>query len=324
MGAMPTPVPFTQDHLDAAVALFVDGYQGEREYSPLLPRRAIDEPAWIRGALQSALGHPGAAIVEQGRLLGYMLSGERFAWKGQQAVIVHEYGHAAVAAGRAELYQRLYMALGQMWADRGIHLHLVRHFAHDAVLQETLYQLGFGAILAERLRDCSALAGTPEAAVRIETDMGRLVALHAEHNAYYPRSPIFISKPTDDRAVRAELDAHGRQGDVIFVCDEQGEPCAYMIAGQSAIGAEGFLLERTNTAQVKSAYARPAVRGSGLGGALLQRAIAWSRQQGYERLFVEHETANVHGGAFWRRHFTPFVHVSMRYIDPTLASADRS
>ncbi len=97
-----------------------------------------------------------------------------------------------------------------------------------------------------------------------------------------------------------------------------------MILGKSAISAEGFLLQHTNTAQIKSAFARPGARGQGIGRALLQYAIEWSRQGGYERLFVEHETANLSGGAFWRKHFTPFVYFSMRYIDLTIPIAMHS
>jgi GNAT superfamily N-acetyltransferase len=118
--------------------------------------------------------------------------------------------------------------------------------------------------------------------------------------------------------VLAELEAHAQQGDTFFVYDEQDEPCAYMIVGESTIDGEGFLLEQTNTAQIKSAYARPEVRGKGIGTALLQRAIAWSQQQGYARLFVEHETANIYGGNFWSSHFRPYLYASMRYIDTTL------
>jgi GNAT superfamily N-acetyltransferase len=118
--------------------------------------------------------------------------------------------------------------------------------------------------------------------------------------------------------VLTELEVHTQQGDVFFVYDEQDEPCGYMIVGESTIGGEGFLLEQTNTAQIKSAYARPDVRGKGIGAALLQRAIAWSQQQGYERVFVEHETANVYGGNFWSNYFTPYLYTSMRYIDTTL------
>jgi GNAT superfamily N-acetyltransferase len=110
--------------------------------------------------------------------------------------------------------------------------------------------------------------------------------------------PIFIQKPSDTQELRAELEAHAQQGDVFLVYYDQQEPCAYMIVGESTIGGEGFLLEQTNTAQIKCAYARPEARGKGIGAAVLQRAIAWSQQQGYECVFVEHETANIYGGFF--------------------------
>jgi GNAT superfamily N-acetyltransferase len=311
-------VPFTQDYLEPAIALFIDNYKSEQEHSPVLPSRVIDDPAWIRGVLQSKLANSGVVVVEQNRVLAYMLTGDLFAWKGEQAAIILEYCHSAVVAQKRELYQRMYMALAHAWAREQIHLHLVRHFAHDTILQETLYQLGFGAILAERLRDCSPVAEHQDVVIRVEQDVRKLITLQTEHNRYYPHAPIFISKPTEMQEVLAELEAQAHQGDVFLVYDEQDEPCAYMIVGQSTIGGEGFLLEQTNTAQIKSAYARPDVRRKGIGAALLQHAIAWSQQQGYERVFVEHETANIYGGNFWSRYFMPYLYASMRYIDTTL------
>ena len=91
-----------------------------------------------------------------------------------------------------------------------------------------------------------------------------------------------------------------------------------MIVGESKIGGEGFLLQKTNTAQIKSAYARTEMRDKGIGKALLQRAIQWSQQQGYERIFVEHETANLAGSRFWSKYFHPYLYYSMRYIDNNL------
>lgn len=288
-----------------------------------MPSRAIDEPAWIRSALQSKLSNPGVVVVEQDRVLAYMLTGDRFHWKGQQTAIVLEYCHSAVVAQRRALYQRMYMALAQEWLNLRIHLHLIRHFAHDTLLQETLYQLGFGAILAERLRDCSPVAERQDLAIRVEQDVTKLIRLQTEHNRYYPHSLIFVSKPTDRQRVLAELEAHARQGDVFFVYDEQAEPCASMIVGESTLGGEGFLLEQTNTAQIKSAYAQPDVRKKGIGTAMLQRAIEWAQQQGYARLFVEHETANLYGGNFWNSYFTPYLYAAMRYIDTTLDNPAR-
>jgi GNAT superfamily N-acetyltransferase len=278
----------------------------------------IDQPSSILGALQSKLANPGVAVVDQDRVLAYMLTGDQFPWKGQQAAIVHEYCHSAIVTKKPELYQRMYMYLAQEWVDRHVHLHLIRHFAHDTILQETLYQLGFGAILAERLRDFSAVDQRQDVAIHVEQDLSKLIAIQAEHNRYYPKAPIFISKPTEHQEVLAELETHARDGDVFFVYYEQAQPYAYMIVGTSTIDGEGFLLQQTNTAQIKSAYARPELRGNGIGAALLQRAIQWSQQQGYQRVFVEHETANFYGGNFWRRYFNPYVYASMRYIDATL------
>lgn len=311
-------VRLTQEYLEQAVELFITNYQNEQQHSPLLPSRAIGEPTWIYRALESKLGGPSVAVVEQNHVLAYLVTGEQFAWKGQRAAIALEYCHSAIAAKKRELYQRMYMYLAQEWVDQRCHLHLIRHFAHDQVLGETLYQLGFGAILAERLRDCSAIGARQDLAIRVEQDLSKLIAIQTEHNRYYPQAPIFIHKPAHEQEVQAELEAHARQGDVFLAYYEQNEPCAYMIVGESTIGGEGFLLEQTNTAQIKSAYARPELRGKGIGAALLQRAIEWSRQQGYARVFVEHETANFYGGNFWSTYFSPYIYASMRYIDPTL------
>ncbi len=313
-----TLVPLTQVHLQPAVELFIQSYQREQSRSTLLPSRVVDEPAWIYAALQSQLSNPGVAVVEQNRLLAYMVTGGQFLWKGQQAVIVHEYGHSAITGWEKELYQRMYMYLAQEWADLHCHLHLIGHFAHDTPLQETLFHLGFGALVAERLRDNSPIVDLPDIAISVEQDMRKLLDIHIAHMHYYPESPIFILKSADRQEALADLEAHAARGDVFFVYYAQNQPCAYMIVGESTLGGEGFLLQQTNTAQIKAAYAQPDFRGKGIGTALLHHVIQWSQHQGYARVFVEHETANFFGGNFWSRYFTPYLYYSMRYIDNSL------
>jgi GNAT superfamily N-acetyltransferase len=313
-----TFVPMTREYLGPATDLFIENYRHEQEESPLLPSRVIAEPEWIYHALEARLVNPSVAVFGQNRLLAYMVTGAQFPWKGQQAALVPEYCHGALEQEKQELYQRMYMHLSQEWVNHHIHLQMIGYFAHDTILQETLYQLGFGAILAERLRDCSALNQRYEMKIQEEKDISKLLNIQIEHNAYYSKAPIFILKPTSAHEVLDELGTHVRQGDVFFVYYEQDEPCAYMIVGNSAIDGEGFLLQNTNTAQIKSAYARPGIRSKGVGKALLQRAIEWSQAQGYERIFVEHETANFSGSIFWQRHFNPYIYFSMRYIDNTI------
>lgn len=311
-------VPFSRQYLEPATELFIGNYKQEQEQSPLLPPRAIAEPEWITRALETHLTHPGVAVVQHDRLLAYMVTGFQFPWKGQQAVLVPEYCHSAIAEHKRELYQQMYMHLSQEWVNNHIHLQMIGYFAHDVVLQETLYQFGFGAVIAELLRDCSTVIEPHAVVIQEEKEVSKLLNLQIEHNRYYSKAPICIQKPTDPHEVLPQLEAHARQGDVFFVYYEQQEPCAYMIVGNSTLDGEGFLLQRTHTAQIKSAYARPDLRGKGIGTALLQCAIQWSREQGYERIFVEHETANLSGGAFWHKHFTPYVYFSMRYIDNSI------
>ncbi len=163
-----TFVPMTREYLEPATELFIENYKREQEESPLLPSRAMSEPGWIYHTLEARLSNPGVAVVGRGRLLAYMVTGYQFPWKGQQAVLVPEYCHSAVEEQKRELYQQMYTHLAQEWVNHHIHLQMIGHFAHDAILQETLYQLGFGAILAERLRDCSALDQPNELAVQEE------------------------------------------------------------------------------------------------------------------------------------------------------------
>jgi hypothetical protein len=236
-------VSLTGDYLEPAVELFISNYRQEQAQNPCLPSCVIDNPHRIREALQSCLINPGVAIVYQNQLLAYMVTGGQFSWKGQQTAMVPEYGHSAVLTNKQELYQRMYIHLAQEWANNHIHLHVIGHFAHDGVVQETIYQLGFGAILAERLRDLSVVVEHLPIIIDEEKDMGKLLALQIEHNRYYTQSSIFILKPTKENEVLADLETHARQGDVYFVYSENREPCAYMIVGESAFG-KGFFFRR--------------------------------------------------------------------------------
>jgi GNAT superfamily N-acetyltransferase len=249
-----------------------------------------------------------------------MLSGYRFPFKGQNAVIVPEYCHASVLPDRRELYQIMYMRLASEWVRDNIYLHIIGHFAHDTVLRESLYQLGFGAIIAEALRDLSQIQGTHTMDIVEETDIERLLNISIEDSRYYPDSPIFIVKETERDERRTILESSICEGNTFFAFYEDGEAGGYLGVGESASGTlkEGFLLRDTCTAQIKNAFVKPHIRGKGIGKSLLQCAINWSIEHGYKRLFVEFETANYFGGNFWRRHFTPYLYFSMRYIDNTV------
>jgi GNAT superfamily N-acetyltransferase len=313
-------VPFTADHLGGAVELFVCDYRREQEESPLLPSETVDDAERIYHAIKPLAANPGVAVLRDDQMVAFMLSGYRFPFKGQKAIIVPEYCHASVLPDRRELYQIMYMRLASEWVRDHIYLHIIGHLAHDTVLRESLYQLGFGAIIAEALRDLSEVHGAHVTDIAEEPHIERLVKISIEESHYFRDAPIFIVKETEADKRRAILESSIREGDAYFAFYENGEAGAYLSVGESASGAfkEGFLVRDTCTAQIKNAFVKPHIRGKGIGKSLLQRAVDRSGEHGYKRLFVEFETANYFGGNFWRRHFTPYLYFSMRYIDSTI------
>jgi len=307
--------PFGEENVVSATALFADNYRQSRRENPLLPQRVEDEPEWISGNLRALRENTGTTIWYGNEMLGYMVTGAYFTYKGQRTAWIPEYAHASIADDRSQLYRLMYMALAEGWVRKGAHLHLICHLSSDKVLGEVLWTLGFGAVVTEQVRDLSPVEMAPSLTIVNEKDTSRLIDIEREHRLYYRESPIFVLKDPSRHSIEGAFREHIDSSDQIFVYYEDSRPLAYLIVGEAVSGAEGFLFRNTDTAQVKSAYAKPEARGRGIGASLLNRAIEWAKENGCGRLFVEHETANLYGGGFWNKHFSPAVYVSMRYID---------
>ncbi len=309
----------------AAFALFCQAYAGARRAQPLLPPLAGDHETYLQRCVERAFMGTGVVAWQGDAIAGFMTAGSPFVVRGLPAVLVPEYGHAVVRGAAPVLYGLLHAALAERWVREGVQLHLIGNFAVDGDTTAALHELGFGAIVAECLRDVSAPVTDPRVeptgvhveAIGPEEPWDDLIPLASEHATYYRRSPIFLVKDEDVHAVAADLEEHRRAGDHLFVHRSGGAPLAYLIVGRCRGGSEGRLLAGTNTAQVRSAYAVPALRRRGIGTVLLHHAVTWAREAGFERLFVEHETANLEGSSFWQRHFSRFLVFSMRYVART-------
>ena len=309
---------FSVKDIPDAVDLFLQSYKCEKERNRLMPEAIITDPHLIISSLYSNVQNPGVAAFSNNRLIGYMLAKSPFSFKNQKAAMVPEYGHSAIDEDRHELYKLMYMKLSSRWIQQNIHLHIFGHFAHDEELNDLLFQLGFGAILSEKLRDLSPVPNVPKIIVKIESNPELLIDLELEHRLYYQKAPIFINKNIDQDMIRSDLMNHQEDGDAFLAFHSNDVPRGYFCIGTSAKNGEGFLLQDSNTAQVKSAYITSSFRRKGIGTALLNRAVTWARSNGFDRLFVEHETANYSGGKFWDKHFSSYLYFSIRYIDNTI------
>ena len=310
--------PFCQDHIDSALDIFLKNYAEEQKESKLLPAALLENPEPIKNRLRQHADNTGIVVFKKNIMIAYLITGSIFNFKNQKAALIPEFGHACIINDKKNIYYQMYMHISTIWIKQKIHLHLIGHFAHDTILKETLYQLGFGAFLAERLRNFSHVENLIDAVIKYEQDPEKLVDIALEHNQYYPDSPIFIKKSIDRQNILNNLKQHIANNDQFLVYYENNFPMGYFIIGDSAKQGEGFLLKNTNTAQIKSAFIKPEIRGKGIGKRLLQESITWSKRKGFSRLFVEHETANYYGGNFWRKHFKPYLNFSLRYIDNSI------
>ena len=311
-------VPFDRSLREPAWALFVASYLQAVEGAPALPLRAAQDQNWIYSLLSEAAPGLGVAAFLGDQLVGFMLAGQPFTFKTQSTSAIHPFMHSAVSTDKSRIYQLLYCALAEQLIAGGINLHIIAHFTNDAAVLQTIYRLGFGAVVEERIRDLEPVASTNHVEVLSEYDPIKIDELIREHARYYRESPIFILHEFDHTTVPVESMGGRHSGNALFVFRDRGQAAAYIIVGRRADSHEGLLLQDTNTAHVLTAYVKPEARRRGVGTVLLNTAITWAKQNGFDRLFVEHETANISGGRFWSKHFTSYLLISMRYIDPSV------
>jgi GNAT superfamily N-acetyltransferase len=308
-------VPLAASNAPEALHLVKNAYDSERTVSPLLPPRMLGDSGKVLSLIRESIGNGCLAAFRDGRMVGFMGVFVEFPFKGQRAALIREFSHAAAGSDRILVYQLLYATLGEILRQRQTQLHIAAHFAGDLMLRDALYQLGFGAIATERLRGLSRIEGAASTEIVREHDFLAVADIDAEHRRYYRSAPIFVRKDDSPAAVRSRLLQHQKRGDALFVYREGGFSKAYFMVGPCMGQQEGFLLRNSNTAQILSAYVEPGTRGRGVGKILLNACVEWASGQGFSRMFVEHETANVSGGGFWERHFSPYLRFSMRYVE---------
>ena len=263
----------------------------------------------------------GIVATDESGMAGFMLNGYHFAFKGLRARMVPEIGHAARLdptdpdfTGR--VYETMYPAIASAWLD--FPLHIIGYLAHDLGIYNRMTQFGFGSILEERLRPLQ-IATSPETttsgAFVWETNVSKLVELQAEHAGYYAGSPIFLNKSTSSEDALADLRDLESHGAEFLTYQISGDPVGCFILCDVRNEGEGMLLRHTNTGQLKSAYIKPEYRRTGVGLQMLRRIVHRANERSFDRLFVEHETANVPGSAFWGAHFTPYLRYAMRFVE---------
>lgn len=308
-------VPLQAEHLADAAALVSRRYRALREAVPAMPPR-YEDPQVVLPMLHHLAGSvPGVAALRGGQLVGFLSGYLLPSFRGQPAAYSPEWASGAEGADARRIYETMYTSLAARWVADGYLAHVIGTLAHDSELLEMWHWLGFGMLAADAARDLAPPAGaTAEAEIRRAgpRDAEVCASLSGALQRHLASSPTYLVTEGADSSSCARWLADPAHA--LWLAYQDGEAVAYLrieTANEDACA----LIQDPGTASVTGAYTMPGVRGAGVGSALLDRALAWARAEGYVRCAVDFEPMNVLAARFWLRHFQPVCYALSRQID---------
>jgi GNAT superfamily N-acetyltransferase len=311
-----TIAPMRPDHLEYAAALAAARYRALCAQVPIMPAR-YGERDTLLPMLQNVLDAGPAVVALDGpHLVGFMTGSPIPSFRQHPAVISPEWGNGAEPADSARIYEAMYSRLSAEWVADGRVVHIVVALAHDRDAIDELHWMGFGRIVGDAVRD---LTPVPEAGLAPEIrragpgdvqSVTRLEAALTEHLAAPPVFRMGFAPGTQEEALAYLEDP----SNAIFLATREGNVIAYLLIGPASDDAATIIYDE-GTASITGAFTVPSARGAGVATALLNRGLAWAREQGYVRCAVDFETMNPEARRFWLRYFSPVSFGLEREVD---------
>jgi GNAT superfamily N-acetyltransferase len=324
-------VDLTEGHLDAAAELLAARQRAHRRAEPRLPGR-FDSAEACRPLVAEALAMTdasGIVALRDGSVAGYLIGRP---WLGmpflrERAGWVDYAGHAVAADGAAETCRALYAAFAPRWLAAGCLAHYVTVPADDAAMLAAWRSLGFGLDHARGLRDAGPVPGVRspdgiEVQRAGEEDIAVVVDLRRRLSLYHTGPPIFAPYLWNEADLRGLTAAQLSDPATLTLLATRGtETLGAMMFAEPPPRAA--LVSPERCIHLNEAYITPEARAGGVGSFLLDAALAWLRNDGYEYCTVGWETANLQGARFWTEThgFRPLYYRLVRALDPRMAWA---
>jgi GNAT superfamily N-acetyltransferase len=304
--------------VECAGALVAGEQAAARRVRPELPA-AFEDPDVCAAALQRLCdsGHHGLVVMGDGRAAAVMAAGAREnPTVGRSALVLAE--GFAVDPDLADPTGVLAAAFADLAAPLiagGVRRYYLLHTVLPR-LSEALSNLGFGRRGAYGIQPAAPRRGSSAVAVRIagagdlET-VARLALVELQHRSAAPQFA-----PRQDRPLADLIAEHRalREGGAVHLLATLGGHDAGLLTieltspvprlcpdGQPFIGPVATL---------------PAARGQGVGHALVDTALTWAHDHGYQWVSVDFDTANPLSRPFWlHAGFRPTGYGVLRLID---------
>jgi GNAT superfamily N-acetyltransferase len=332
-----TILPFAEEHLDAAAALFAARHRAGHAHEPDFPER-LAQPAHAREFLQQAWSLPmteGVVAMRDGQVAGYLFgsivlpepTSVMSLFVAPRAAQIGDPGYAAEPDDADHIYRVLYAAAAPSWLRAGCFAHSVIVRTCDPVAADAWLSLGFGREMVSGVHDLApseqqwSSPGGFEITRAGSEDVDAVFQMFRDNLRYHTRSPIFDGYFNEiEPSLHADVER--------LLTDSETSPVWVAYRGVLPIGVINLVPPRLRattpdqTVHLQQGYTEPAARGSGVATALLAEAFAWARDAGYGRCTINWHTANLLGARFWQRSgFRPITWSLVRRIDERIAWA---
>jgi ribosomal protein S18 acetylase RimI-like enzyme len=310
-------VPFREEFINAAAALFVENYRQQRRAVPVLPD-AMENISRVAGMLDELFQTcPGVAAVENDQLAGYL--GWYFVEHFRGADIMGAYcpvwAHSATSNASSAVYRGMYRTASAYWATRGCGVHAISLLANDRPAEKTWFWNGFGLAVVDAIRPIlpvNAKPGKQLVVRKAQSQDAELVAvLDGEHTRHYSEPPIFMA-PISPETQDTNLTIISGPVDSIWLAEFQDEPAGLMtfeVRGHNTTE----IVQSETTIAITNAYTRTQYRGKGIAAALLDAGLQHYGGRGFERCSVDFESVNPEAVNFWMKYFEPVSFSLMRH-----------
>jgi len=307
----------TNDHVPACIDLWVSQFKEARENLASLPVLWSENTNLVQSYLREHVKKGfGVVARSQDKIVGYMTY-DRFNFHGEETTISPIIGHASVSHCRPTVYRVLYRHLSSVWVSDCSLNHIITAYTSDSELVDTLFHLGFGVYVVDAFRDNSPIIHTG-AHVKVREavidDLDEIKRLGDESRLYYLQPPVFLVRKQESKEYYASL-LEDEDGKVLLAeIDDQTVGVLYVRVNDES---DVYSLAAMGIGKIDKmgVYIQGSARGLGAGNALLNAAVEWCRKRNIETIHVDYESANLFGGGFWLKHFSPALYSLRRKVN---------
>jgi GNAT superfamily N-acetyltransferase len=298
---------FRASDLDAAARLRAADHARHRAAMPALDA-AYADPATMREQIESILDRDGAGVfVTRGdEPAAYILAVQRegASWGANAWTDA-----AGVGGDDRQALREGYAAAAARWVADGRTQHYVVVNASDGAQLDAWFSLSFGIQHVHAVREPAPAdyrpANTPGILVRpIERrDLPQTAQLGQVLPRHVAQSPVFSYVPietVEEALAEAEAD-FGDPRYTEFVAEYDGRIVGITVAcALSESPGNTPLMRPRNAGLLGHAAVDPDARGLGVGRALGERVLAWSRDAGHDWIGADWRSTNLEADRTWR------------------------